>query len=251
MTPYYSENGITIYHGDCWDVLPLLSDCADMMATDPPYGVNWQGKTRRNSATMFEVLKGDDGSIDVVDALGLALKRVKRCGHVYIFGKFDLSRLPLTQSCELIWDKEIQSMGDLTVPWGSQHETITFATYEISKANREVGYGALAARVRKGSVIRVQRVQGGAVTRHPTEKPVLLMRQLIESSSVIGDLVLDPFAGSGSTLKAAQMEGRRAIGIEIEERYCEVAAERLSEAQNGLFSTQPTATASGLSTTTE
>lgn len=227
MKPYYSENGITIYHGDCWDVLPSLTETADMMATDPPYGVAWQGKTRRNSAAMFEVLHGDDGSIDVTDALGLALKKIKRCGHVYIFGKFDLSRLPLTQTCELIWDKEIISMGDLTVPWGSQHENITFATYEISKANRTAGYGALAARVRKGSVIRCQRVQGGAVTRHPTEKPVMLMRQLIESSSVIGGLVLDPFAGSGSTLEAALLEGRRAIGIEIEERYCEVAAERL------------------------
>lgn len=228
MKPYYEENGIAIYHGDCWDVLPRLTEIADMMATDPPYGVSWQSN-RRTNAPMFEVLHGDDGSSDVVDALGLALKKVKRNGHVYIFGRFDLSRLPLTQSCELIWDKEIISMGDLSVPWGSQHEHIMFATYEISKANRAAGYGALSARIRKGSVIRVQRVQGGAVTRHPTEKPVLLMRQLIESSSVIGDLVLDPFAGSGSTLKAALLEGRKAIGIEIEERYCEIAAKRLRQ----------------------
>jgi site-specific DNA-methyltransferase (adenine-specific) len=78
-------------------------------------------------------------------------------------------------------------------------------------------------------VIHAQRIQGGATLRHPTEKPVPLLRQLIESSSVWGETVLDFCVGVGSTLVAARLEGRKAIGIEIDERFCEVAAERLSE----------------------
>jgi len=73
--------------------------------------------------------------------------------------------------------------------------------------------------------------ENGTVLRHPTEKPVALMRLLIESSSLPGEIVLDPFAGVGSTLVAAVVTGRRAIGIEIDERYAEIAAERLRKAE--------------------
>ena len=76
-------------------------------------------------------------------------------------------------------------------------------------------------------MIRCQRIQGAASGRHPNEKPVTLLRQLIESSSLFDEDVLDPFAGSGSTLEAAVLECRKAVGIEIEERFCEMAAERL------------------------
>jgi site-specific DNA-methyltransferase (adenine-specific) len=225
VNPYYDEDGITIYHGDCRDVLPKLEVEADLLITDPPYGVSWQSGRQQK----FGVMRGDEGALDVVELLALALTRLKRCGHIYVFGDFDLSTLPLGNSCELIWDKEICGLGDLEQPWGPQHERITFAVYEFSKQNRLKGTGALSARVRKGSILRVPRLQSGAVNRHPTEKPVLLLRQLIESSSVIGDLVLDPFMGSGSTLEAARKEDRRAIGIEIDERYCEVAASRFNQ----------------------
>jgi hypothetical protein len=83
--------------------------------------------------------------------------------------------------------------------------------------------------MRRGSVLTVERPNGAGVSRHPTEKPIRLLRELIESSSKIGESVLDCFVGSGSTLEAAHLEGRTAIGIEIEERYCEIAATRLSQ----------------------
>jgi site-specific DNA-methyltransferase (adenine-specific) len=88
--------------------------------------------------------------------------------------------------------------------------------------------------VRKESVIRCQRPQGAATGRHPNEKPVRLLRELIESSSVMGETVLDPFAGSGSTGVAAALEGRRAVLIEIDERYCELAASRIAAATEAL-----------------
>ena len=225
----YQSERVTLFHGDALEVvLDLPSSSVDLIATDPPYGVSWQSNRRTEK---FARIANDDGTFDVMGALGVALPTLKRGRHVYVFGPADLSKLPLTESAELIWDKGVFGSGDLTSPWGPQHERITFATYEISKANREKGYGRLAARVRRGSIVHAQRPQGSGVKRHPTEKPVALMRQLIESSTVLGETVLDPFAGSGSTLVAAVLSGRRAVGIELDEGYCQVAAERLAAAE--------------------
>lgn len=221
--PYYQHGDVTLFHADCRDV--ELS--CDLIVTDPPYG---QEFVSGRSGGKWGMLFGDDDKATVEDALAISLKRLRRGRHVYIFsGRLDLSSLPLSGVTELIWDKEVIGMGDLSQPWGPQHEKIIFATYEISKANREKGYGNLSARLRKGSVLRSLRAQSGRVQYHPTEKPTDILRQLIESSSVIGETVYDPFAGSGSTLVAAVMEGRKAVGCEIDERYCEIAAKRLSK----------------------
>ena len=233
MKPYFlSPDGrIAIYHGDCRDVLPKLPKAsADVLVTDPPYGMNWQGRKRTlRNGPMLDKIVGDDGSLDVPAALGMALPILKRGHHVYVFGRFDLSDLPLCSAVELVWDKGIHGTGDLSIPWGPSHEPITFAVYEISKRNRELGYGKLSARMRQKTVLRCQRAHSGQVKRHPTEKPVELLRRLIESSSCIDDTVLDPFMGVGSTLVAAYVEGRKAIGIEIEEKYCEETAKRLEQ----------------------
>lgn len=224
MSIYYQDDSVTLHHGDCREVLPTLGrDAVDLIVTDPPYGVDF--KSNRGN---HDRIAGDDGSLDIPACLALACKSLRRGRHAYVFGGLDLTTTPLAAAVELIWDKQIVGMGDLSLPWAKSHEPITFAVYEPSKANREKGYGALAARMRQGSVLRVQRVTGGASLRHPTEKPVPLLRQLIESSSVWGETVLDPFVGVGSTLIAARLEGRKAIGIELDERYCEAAATRLS-----------------------
>lgn len=222
---YYQDADCTLWLGDCRDVM-LETDSADLLVTDPPYGQEWQSGRRD---VRFDLIAGDASEAAAIDGLRDVLPSLRRGRHVYIFGRFDLSGLPLTKSMELVWDKEIQNSGDLALPWGNQHEYIQFAVYQISAANRADGAGRLAARLRKGSVLRHARPNAAAVTRHPTEKPVGLLRELIESSSCIGDTVLDPFAGSGSTLVAAKLEGRKSIGIEIEERYCAVAAKRLAQ----------------------
>lgn len=227
MKPYYEEGGITIYLGDCRDVLPGLGrDTVDLIVTDPPYGQRYVS----NRGHGHGAIEGDDKDVSVVlDALTLACRTLRRGRHAYVFGPFDLSSTPLAAQVELVWDKGIVGMGDLTLPWSTSHEPITFAVYEPSKANREKGYGRLAARIRKGSVLRCERTNGASTTRHPTEKPVDVLRQLIESSSLLGETVLDPFMGVGSTLVASRMEGRRGIGIELDERYCEIAAGRLAQ----------------------
>lgn len=229
MRPYYERTdlGITLYHADCLDIAPSLPKGEiDLLLTDPPYGVQWRSN-RPTQRDMFPVMQGDSDTDGIYAALAAIIPSIRRGRHVYIFGPFNPYSLPLTEPTTLIWDKGIIGTGDLAKPWGPAHECITFATHELSKANREKGYGRMAARIRQGSVISVQRRQSGQVKRHPTEKPVALLRQLVESSSVYGEVVLDPFVGSGSTLVAALAEGRRAIGIEIEERYCAIAAERI------------------------
>lgn len=218
---YFEAEGVKLYLGDCRDV---KVEC-DLIITDPPYGQEFlSGKSNGRWGMLF----GDDDAAGVESALGIALKGLKRGRHVYIFdGELDLTKLPLCGVTELIWDKGTIGMGDLSSPWAPAHESIVFATYEISKANREKGYGNLSARLRKGSILRATRPISGAVKHHPTEKPTDILRQMIESSSVLGETVYDPFAGSGSTLVAALLEGRLAVGCEIDERYCETAARRL------------------------
>ena len=220
MKPYYESNGITLYHADCREIAVQH----DLLVTDPPYGQEFvSGK----AGGRWGMLQMDDDIGGVQEALAHVLKGLRRGRHAYIFGdKIDLAKLPLCGIAKLIWDKGVIGMGDLSMPWGPQHEEITFAVYELSKANRAKGYGNLSARLRKGSVIRSLRPISGRVQHHPTEKPVDILRQLIESSSVMGEIVYDPFAGSGSTLIAAAMEDRIAVGCEIEERYCEAAAKR-------------------------
>ena len=234
MTPYYNEDGITIYHGDCREILPELDlAAADLLVTDPPYGVAW-----RSGKGNHEMMAGDNGSLSLADWLPSALRALRRGRHAYIFGVRPAAISPDLNLCgllELIWDKEIMGLGDLSLPWGPQHEPILFGVQEISRANRAKGYGMGAARLRKGSVLRVQNLRSGQTLRHPTEKPVGLLRILIESSSTFGEIVLDPFMGSGSTLEAARLEGRCAIGIEIEESYCEIVAERLTQVAQGVL----------------
>ena len=225
VNPYYEDAAVTLYHGDAEEVLPELKEPVHLILTDPPYGMEYQSNRRQQQ---LEKIAGDDGSIDVPALLTLACKSLARGRHAYVFGPIDLSETPLAAQQELIWNKERMGSGDLTAPFGPEHETITFAVYEPSKANREKGYGRLAARVRKGSVLHCPRPNNGSSkVNAAAEKPVPILREMIESSSCIGETVLDLFAGSGSTLLAAVLEGRKAIGIEVSESQCEAAVKRI------------------------
>lgn len=234
MKPYYERGGIVLYHGDAREVLPSVAQC-DLLLTDPPYGIAYRSNAR-NSMGAFAPIAGDNDPAAMVGVLAMALQSIRPFGHVYIFGPLDLSALRLGGRMELIWDKEIVGQGDLSLPWGLSHERITFGVHVKSEKNRAEGRGNGAARQRRASVLRFQRQHSAQNALHPTEKPVRLLRELIESSSHIGDVVLDPFVGVGSTLVAAQCECRRAIGIEIDERYCEIAARRL---QQGVLPLEP------------
>ena len=214
MKPYYEAGGMTIYHGDCRDVLPTL-DVVDLVLTDPPYGIGEAaGKNKSRSKpfggtgkTIFATNYGTETWDDAAIADDLIAAVIAAGRYAAIFGG-NYYALPAA-SCFLVWDK---------VNYSSD-----FADVEIAWTN----YGT-AARLKAhqwNGMIRV-----GRETRyHPTQKPRDVMRWAIELCPKMPTSILDPFMGSGTTLRAAKDLGVKAIGIEIEEKYCEIAANRLAQ----------------------
>lgn len=193
MKPYYEHNGITIYHGDCREILPSLPK-VDLVLTDPPYGLGKKlsGGTWGN---------GDISWDSVAPSMDLVLE--KGIGSIIWGGNY--FKLPLSR-CWLVWRKPdaVPSMADIDLAWTSFDQPSRFISHSIAATNSE----------RNG---------------HPTIKP---LKVILWSMSIVPfkfETVLDPFMGSGTTLRAAKDLGRKAIGIERVEKYCEIAAKRLSQ----------------------
>lgn len=233
----HASDHATVIWGDCRDpdVIASVPNGYGLLCTDPPYGVNYRSKFGGN----FDRFAGDDGSVDWPAVLGEWVgadgtsRGLRTDRHVYVFGYRSeqlAGPLRLGSTAELVWDKAQPGMGNLSLPWGPSHETITFGTHTKSPSDRARGNGRLSARLRKGSVLRAPR-KSRSSAGHPTGKPVSLLQQLIESSTMRGDLVVDPCAGSGSTLVAAVLEGRRAFGVEIDRTYAELAVRRVQDAE--------------------
>jgi len=206
MKPYYQDDRVTLYHGDCLGIEAWLN--ADVLVTDPPYGYahssGWEGPYRGTC------IVGDE-SLEARDAV-LARWEPR---PALVFGSWKMPR-PRSVHTLLIWDKgEAAGMGDLSIPWKPNTEEI----YVIGK-------GWVGAR--DSSVLRARVVTWASKGReHPNMKPVALMEKLVVKCPP--GTIADPFAGSGSTLVAARNLGRKAIGVEIEERYCEIVAKRLDQ----------------------
>lgn len=217
--------------GDARDVLRGLdTESVDLVIVDPPYGAEWQSNLR---AERFDMLQGDGASErDGVRAiLEQCVRVVGQNRHLYVFGPTDvLAGLKTTERVDLIWAKQMNGAGDLTAAWGPAHEPISFLVSKHRHGGQAGTTTNVAARLRKGSVLRYGRPTGRKV-RVPTEKPVALLADLIESSSRAGELVLDPCAGSGSTGVAAILRGRRALLVESHLPYARMAAERLRDAE--------------------
>lgn len=211
MSIYYQDEFVTLYHGDCLEETAWVD--ADVLVTDPPYGISYKSGMDRGSRTNWhEVINGDD-SPQLRDAV------IEQWGQeraAIVFGTWRVQRPEQTRQL-VIWDKSpCGFMGDLTIPFGPTHEDI----YLLGKK----GWTG----TREPSVIKAQMLMSGDKNRpnHPTPKPIGLMERLIEKT--VG-AVADPFSGSGSTLIAARNLGRNAIGVELEEKYCEIIAKRLSQ----------------------
>lgn len=203
VTPYYQDDYVTLYHGDCLTEHREWLD-ADVLVTDPPYGVSSHSNHKRKIA-------GDKTTLSRDVALVAWGEK-----PAVVFGRWDAQR-PTGTRARLIWDKgNSAGMGNLSFPWGQSEEEI----YILGK-----GFTGK----RESNVLRVQMLMSGDHNRpnHPTPKPVGLMELLI-SKCPLGTIA-DPFAGSGSTLMAAKALGRRAIGVELEEKYCEIVAKRCSQ----------------------
>jgi site-specific DNA-methyltransferase (adenine-specific) len=213
--PYYQADGVTLWHGDCLDITDWLA--ADVLVTDPPYGMKY--RSGRTGATVV----GDD-STAVRDA---ALTAWGPDRPALAFGTWRAPRPEGVRELLIWWkDNSGASSGNTALPFGPTHEEVYLLGTNWA--------GAPPGRI--GSVLRTTVCMGNphgpaAQLGHPTPKPVNLMERLIGKCPP--GTIADPFAGSGSTLIAARNQGRAAIGVEIEERYCELIARRLS--QGALF----------------
>lgn len=221
MTPYYDDGTCVIYHGDCRDLIPRLA--ADLVLTDPPYGVGVRYGGEFDDfredywewfAGMVEIMR-DAAPVVVFTHRVTALQHLLGWQWVGVWHKplsagVRVGNSPVLPHWEPIFMYGIHSLG-------TKREMFS----DVWSQNPiRVGNGAL--RGREGWA-RVD------TSGHPTPKPPKLYGALVRAFSDEGATVLDPFMGSGTTLREAKDLGRRAIGIEIEERYCEIAAKRLSQ----------------------
>lgn len=222
----------TIWHGDARDVLATVpKESVDLILTDPPYGVEWQSNWREDR---FSQLVGDGAAPNdraiVTDVIEHCVRIVRQVRHLYVFGPADvLEGQKVSEVVELIWDKGTMGAGDMTSVWGPRHERINFCVSKFRHAGK-AGTSVMPARMRKGTVLHFMRPTGRAV-RHPSEKPVPLLRELVESSTRQGDLVADAFAGTGGTGVAAILAGRRAFLVEKDAQWIPVMVERIKRAE--------------------
>lgn len=206
MKPYYEDSAVTIYHGDCREILPALPK-VDLVLTDPPYGI---GESNEKAASRGKLAQPKDyGHFDwdktpiPQDLFDMAVR-----GGLWacVFGGNYYHTAPT--SCWLVWDKENGSndFADAELAWTNWPKAV--------RLKRHMWNGML----RKGREERW----------HPTQKPREVMSWAITLAPA-ARTILDPFMGSGTTLRAAKDLGRKAIGIELEERYCEIAAKRMAQ----------------------
>lgn len=229
VTPYYEQDGITIFNADCLDVLPTLEQ-VDHVITDPPYEAEAHTKGRRGGAD-HSGHYGEGRPLDfpgiteeVREAAGREIGRVCRRWSL-VFCQVEAAMIwrdalePARYIRTQIWrkpDGAPQFTGDRP---GMGYESIV-TCWGGDGRPRWNGGG-------RHGVYEAYTVKGGS--GHMTEKPIDLMRRLVELFTDPGDLILDPFMGSGTTLRAAKDLGRRAIGIELNEDYCRIAVERLRQ----------------------
>jgi site-specific DNA-methyltransferase (adenine-specific) len=248
LRPYFEHGHVRIYHGDCREILPALEPASvDLVVADPPYGTT--------------KLEWDERDLTWLERCGMVLRPE---GTVWCFGSMKtfmlqgraIESLGWTVAQDLVWQKHngsnfaadrFRRVHEHVVHlfrgrWDAVHKApVMHMDHTRKRQIRRKGrpphlgvtdpdhvYTAVDGGPRHElSVIEVRSCHGYA--EHPTQKPIGILAPLIAYSCPPGGLVLDPTMGSGSTLVAAKQAGRRAVGIELEEKYCEIAARRVSQ----------------------
>ena len=217
---YYEDSAVTIYNGDCREILPIKNAAA--VVTDPPFGtqelIGGYGRRQNwnNGDGYARTITGDRDLTVLAEAWPLITGSII---DGWIASFFSPRKLPLFIVAtsarewfgELIWDKG-PGLGRRI---RYSHESI--AVFRIGEPPQP-----------DCPILSVLR-SGAIAGEHPHEKPVPVLARIIEFLTADGETVIDPFCGSGNTLRAAKNLGRKAIGIEIEERYCEIAAKRMAQ----------------------
>jgi len=208
MKPYYQDKHCTIYHGDCREILPDLPK-VDLVLTDPPYGLGFktmESASISNKAELGNYHYGDwnDEPINwglLWELLTTGKKAICWGGNYY--------PMPPSQKW-LVWDKD---------------NTGNFADCELAWTNIK---GSVRKFKFRWNGMLQENMKNKEIRQHPTQKPVPLMCWCIEQAGEV-ETILDPFMGSGTTLRAAKDLNRHCIGIELEEKYCEIAVSRLKQ----------------------
>lgn len=214
-------DGVTLHLGDCLDLLPTLGK-VDAVVSDPPYGIGFVhsgkgGRLARSTSFGGVAVVGDDRPFDPVPWLAFPV--------VVLFGANHFAdRLPASPNW-LVWDKRdgvcSNDQADCEMAWTNLKGP--------ARLTRHLWNGMLKAS------------EKGEIRVHPTQKPVAVMEWALQQATALGDVVLDPFMGSGTTGVAAVKTGRKFIGVEIEPKYFDIACKRISEAlrQPDMFVDRP------------
>lgn len=223
-TPYYDEGGVTIYHADCRELLPKLT--ADVVITDPPYGVGLVTKTSDyRGSRNFDGGKSLKASVLYRDDPEHVRSLIRETFPVM---RAIANRVVVFSGVRMMWEyPPPDSVGAVYAPNGAG---LTRWGFQVVHPILYYGSDPFLAdgRGSRPNGFRTEQPNGETID-HPCPKPRRWMTWAVERASRPGELILDPFAGSGTTLVAAKECGRRAIGIEVEERYCEIAARRLTQ----------------------
>jgi len=203
---YYEDDHVVIYHGDCKELLPDL--VFDVVVTDPPYGLNVvkNGKigitNQWAKAKEYRPVVGDDEPLDPTWLASFGTSQV-------IFGVSHFVNIPHAGQL-LVWDKEVSNglFAEVEIAWHSKK-----APSKIIKHQQQGFINNL----------------GDIGRHHPTQKPLSVMLWIIDNTTEPNQTIIDPYMGTGTTLRAAKDLGRKAIGIEIDEKYCEIAAKRMGQ----------------------
>ena len=206
-----------IYKGDCREILQQIDvSKIKLLLTDPPYGINYNAvKNNLRTFNDYGDIKNDDGSMDLSFLFKLPMEQI-------VFGANNFPQFLPFGGRWICWDKGTNENADKAL--GSP--------FELAWTNRQKGYDKIY-RVMHGGFVN----DNGGKRYHPTEKPIRLMKKIIEDYTSEGDWVLDCFMGSGTTGIATVNMGRNFIGIEIEENYFDIAKQRIEneKAQTVLF----------------
>ena len=209
--PYYEDEYTRLYHADCKEIISQMSDkCVDIILTDPPYGQNWKSNNYVGGNPWGDIIGDDRYPVEMIPEFF----RLARNAVIAFCRWNNLAEITPQPKSLIVWDKGGGSMGDLEHEYSRQYEVACFWAMENHKWRNG----------RPHDIIRVNKIHD---LKHPTEKNQLLLEKILEQNA--GTSVLDCYAGSGSTLGAAKKLRLKSIGIEMEEKYCEVAANRLRD----------------------
>ena len=216
IKPYYKDEWCAIYHADCRDILPLIPDKSiDLVLTDPPYGIGSIGGSKAFgsiggsnivSVNKYTPIIGDNQPFDPSFLLSIGKNQI-------IWGaNYFADKLPNSKGW-IVWDKKLKNN------WDDNFSDIELAWSSFDKPARCFRYLYMGLLQEGDRELR----------KHPTQKPIALFAWLISKYSEVKNIILDPFLGSGTTCYCAKKLNRYSIGIEIEEKYCEIAAKRCSQ----------------------